>query len=382
MLGRQQYGYRGSKAAEARLAELAVTLEQRVEERSRELEQAQDALRQSQKMEAIGNLTGGVAHDFNNLLQVVSGNLQLLAKDIAGNERAERRVANALAGVGRGAKLASQLLAFGRRSALQPKVVNIGRFVSGMDDMLRRALGDAIEIETAIAGGLWNTLIDPTQIENALLNLAINARDAMDGAGKLTIEAGNAFPDDTYVRGQDVAAGQYVMLAVTDTGTGMAPDVMAKVFELFFSTKAEGKGTGLGLSMVYGFVKQSGGHVGVYSELGSGTTVKLYLSRAYESEDLLVSPEVNEAEGGSETILVAEDDAEVRATVVETLKDLGYRMLTARRVERAQCDRERRCNLPSVHRRCDAWHAQEPGACKESEGTSSEHRGPVHVRMY
>ncbi|QDM24694.1 PAS domain S-box protein [Tardiphaga sp. vice154] len=316
-------------AAESRLAELAETLEQRVEERTAELTKTQDALRQSQKMEAIGNLTGGVAHDFNNLLHVVSGNLQLLTKDIAGNERAERRVANALAGVSRGAKLASQLLAFGRRSALQPKVVNIGRFVSGIDDMLRRALGEAIEVETVVAGGLWNTLIDPPQIENALLNLAINARDAMDGTGKLTIEAGNAFLDDAYVRGEDVAAGQYVMLAVTDTGSGMTPDVMAQVFEPFFSTKPEGKGTGLGLSMVYGFVKQSGGHVRIYSEPGSGTTVKIYLPRVNESEDVLASPDAGLASGGSETILVAEDDEEVRATVVETLKDLGYRVLTA-----------------------------------------------------
>ena len=319
----------GQKAAEARLAELAETLELRVEERTAELARTYDALRQSQKMEAIGNLTGGVAHDFNNLLQVVSGNLQLLTKDIAGNDRAERRVANALAGVSRGAKLASQLLAFGRRSALQPKVVNIGRLVSGMDDMLRRALGEAIEIETVVAGGLWNTLIDPAQIENALLNLAINARDAMAGSGKLTLEAGNAFLDDAYVRGQDVAAGQYVMLAVTDTGTGMTSEVMAKVFEPFVSTKPEGTGTGLGLSMVYGFVKQSGGHIRIYSEPGGGTTVKLYLPRAHESEDVLASTKAVEADGGSETILVAEDDAEVRATVVETLRDLGYRVLTA-----------------------------------------------------
>lgn len=319
----------GQKAAEARLAELAASLELRVEERTDELARTHDALRQSQKMEAIGNLTGGVAHDFNNLLQVVSGNLQLLAKDVAGNDRAERRVVNALAGVSRGAKLASQLLAFGRRSALQPKVVNIGRFVSGMDDMLRRAIGEAIEIETVVAGGLWNTLIDPAQIENALLNLAINARDAMAGTGKLTIEAGNAFLDDAYVRGQDVASGQYVMLAVTDTGAGMTPDVLAKVFEPFFSTKPEGKGTGLGLSMVYGFVKQSGGHIRIYSEPGSGTTVKLYLPRALENEDLVVSPDTMAADGGSETILVAEDDAEVRATVVETLRELGYRVLTA-----------------------------------------------------
>ena len=280
-------------------------------------------------MEAIGNLTGGVAHDFNNLLQVISGNLQLLAKDIAGNDRAERRVSNALAGVSRGAKLASQLLAFGRRAALEPKVVNIGRFVSGIDEMLRRALGEGIEIETIIAGGLWNSFIDPAQIENALLNLAINARDAMDGNGKLTIEAGNAVLDDAYVRDQDIPAGQYVMLAVTDTGAGMPPEIIAQAFEPFFSTKPEGKGTGLGLSMVYGFVKQSGGHVRIYSEVGSGTTIKLYLPRAHQSEDLLVSRDTDAIFGGAETILVAEDDGEVRSTVVETLRDLGYRVLTA-----------------------------------------------------
>ena len=317
------------KAAEARLTALAETLELRVEERTSELNKTQEALRQSQKMEAIGNLTGGVAHDFNNLLQVISGNLQLLAKDIAGNDRAERRVSNALAGVSRGSKLANQLLAFGRRAALEPKVVNIGRFVSGVDEMLRRAIGEGVEIETIIAGGLWNTLIDPAQIENALLNLSINARDAMDGTGKLTIEAGNAVVDDEYARGHDIAPGQYVMLAVTDTGSGMSPEVMAHVFEPFFSTKPEGKGTGLGLSMVYGFVKQSGGHVRIYSEVGSGTTVKLYLPRAHEREDVLVSPSTDPITGGAETILVAEDDAEVRSTVVETLRELGYRVLTA-----------------------------------------------------
>ena len=317
------------KAAESRLAVLAETLEQRVEERTSELLKTQDALRQSQKMEAIGNLTGGVAHDFNNLLQVISGNLQLLTKDIAGNDRAERRVSNALAGVSRGAKLASQLLAFGRRAALEPKVVNIGRFVSGVDEMLRRAIGEGVEIETIIAGGLWNTLIDPAQIENALLNLAINARDAMEGNGKLTIEAGNSSLDDEYAHAHDIAAGQYVMLAVTDTGAGMTPEVIAQAFEPFFSTKPEGKGTGLGLSMVYGFVKQSGGHIRIYSEVGSGTTIKLYLPRADQREDVLVSSASAPIAGGAETILVAEDDAEVRSTVVETLRELGYRVLTA-----------------------------------------------------
>jgi PAS domain S-box-containing protein len=317
------------KAAETRLADLAATLEHRVQERTVELLKTQDALRQSQKMEAIGNLTGGVAHDFNNLLQVISGNLQLASKDVAGNDRAERRIANAMAGVSRGAKLASQLLAFGRRAALEPKVVNIGRFVKGVDDLLRRALGEGVEIETMVAGGLWNTFIDPAQIENALLNLAINARDAMNGNGKLTIEAGNAFLDDAYAREQEVTPGQYVMLAVTDTGEGMTPEIMAQVFEPFFSTKPEGKGTGLGLSMVYGFVKQSGGHVRIYSEVGHGTTVKLYLPRANQREDAVVAPDTLPSTGGSETILVAEDDEEVRTTVVETLKELGYRVLTA-----------------------------------------------------
>ncbi|WP_207460772.1 response regulator [Azospirillum sp. SYSU D00513] len=317
--------------AEEQLRQLNETLEARVIAEIAERRHAEAALQQSQKMEAIGKLTGGVAHDFNNLLQVVSGNLQLLTKDVAGNERAERRVANALAGVSRGAKLASQLLAFGRRQALEPKVVNVGRFVTGMDDMLRRALGEAIEIETIVSGGLWNTLIDPTQVETALLNLAINARDAMDGTGKLTIEAGNAFLDDAYVRSHaDVTPGQYVMLAVSDTGSGMTPEVLAQVFEPFFSTKPEGKGTGLGLSMVYGFVKQSGGHVKIYSEPGQGTTVRLYLPRAEQSEDVVTLVDTGPVVGGTETILVAEDDEEVRATVVEMLTELGYRVLKAK----------------------------------------------------
>ena len=319
------------KAAEADLADLAATLEQRVESEAAELLKTQEALRQSQKMESLGKLTGGVAHDFNNLMQVVSGNLQLLAKDIAGNERAERRASNALAGVSRGAKLASQLLAFGRRQALEPKVVNIGRAVSGMDDMLRRAIGDAIEVETVVSGGLWNTFIDPAQIENAVLNLAINARDAMKGDGKLTIELGNAYLDDAYARAhEEVTAGQYVLLAVTDTGSGMAPDVVAQVFEPFFSTKPQGEGTGLGLSMVYGFVKQSGGHVKIYSEVGQGTTIKLYLPRVDQSEDVVVAIDTGPIVGGPETILVAEDDEEVRTTVVDMLTELGYRVLKAK----------------------------------------------------
>jgi PAS domain S-box-containing protein len=319
------------KAAEAALGNLAATLEERVSQRTAELIKTQDALRQSQKMESIGNLTGGIAHDFNNLLQVVSGNLQLLGNDVAGNDRAERRVQNAMAGVTRGSKLASQLLAFGRRQPLAPKVINVARLIRDLDELLRRSIGEGIELETVIAGGLWNTLIDPGNVENALLNLALNARDAMDGQGRLTIEVNNATLDQDYAyRYPEAASGQYVMIAVSDTGCGMAPDIVEKVFEPFFTTKPEGRGTGLGLSMVYGFVKQSGGHVKIYSEPGQGTTIRMYLPRSTQSEDPPVDVESGPIIGGSETILVAEDDDAVRETVVALLGELGYRVLKAR----------------------------------------------------
>ncbi|HYE00103.1 MAG TPA: PAS domain-containing protein [Alphaproteobacteria bacterium] len=311
----------------AELAEANRRLKAEMEERAR----AEEALRHAQKMEAIGKLTGGVAHDFNNLLQVIGGNLQLLDRDVAGNARASRRVRNALVGVDRGAKLAAQLLAFARRQPLEPKAVNLGRLVRGMGDMLRRALGEAVEIETVIGGGLWNTLVDPAQVENAILNLAVNARDAMAGAGRLTIEAGNAALDDAYAAAHaEVEPGQYVMLAVTDTGGGIPPEILPRVFEPFFTTKGEGHGTGLGLSMVYGFVKQSGGHVKIYSEPGHGTTVRLYLPRVREAEQIQAEPAAGPpVSGGTETVLVVEDDREVRATVVELLGELGYRVLQA-----------------------------------------------------
>lgn len=295
------------------------------------LQAAQATMMRSQKLEAIGQLTGGVAHDFNNLLQVISGNLQLLSRDVAGNVRAEMRVQNALGGVARGSKLASQLLAFARRQPLEPRVVNVGRLIKGMDEMLRRALGGEIEVETVVAGGLWNSLIDPDQFENAVLNLAINARDAMNGEGRLTIEASNAFLDDDYVRQHDeLSAGQYVMIAVTDTGIGIPPQILERVYEPFFTTKAEDKGTGLGLAMVYGFLKQSGGHVKIYSEVGAGTTVKLYFPRDSASEDALVAAPTSEVQGGEETILVVEDDDEVREVAVAMLTELGYRVVKAR----------------------------------------------------
>ncbi|WP_148219541.1 response regulator [Azospirillum sp. B510] len=305
-------------------------------EQGQALRQAEEQLRRAQKMEAVGQLTGGVAHDFNNLLQVIGGNLQLLLNDVGDNARAADRVRNALSGVSRGAKLASSLLAFARRQPLEPRVVNPGRLIRGLDDMLRRVLGEEIRIEVIGGGGLWNTVVDPTQVENALLNLAINARDAMKGRGVLTIEAGNAELDDVYAaRHGDVRPGQYVMLAVTDTGSGMSPEVRERAFDPFFTTKPEGHGTGLGLSMVYGFVKQSGGHVKIYSEMGHGTTIRLYLPRTQEVEDPPVAVDMAPAGGGSETVLVVEDDEEVRHTVVAMLTDLDYRVLQARDAQSA-----------------------------------------------
>ena len=295
-----------------------------------ELEKARAALLQSQKMEALGKLTGGVAHDFNNVLQVLRGNLELLEGRHGRDAWTKERLGKAIEAVEHGANLASQLLAFGRRQALQPIVVNLAVMLRGMDDMLRRALGEIIHVETVISGGLWNTLVDPNHLENVVLNLAINARDAMPEGGKLTLELSNATLDDHYsALDADVREGQYVLLAITDTGTGMPADVLERAFEPFFTTKPEGQGTGLGLSMAYGFIKQSGGHIRIYSEPAHGTIVKIYLPRSLESAVDLEPVQPLALTGGSETILVVEDDRRVQATVVETLRQLGYAVLKA-----------------------------------------------------
>ncbi|HUD53317.1 CHASE3 domain-containing protein [Parvibaculum sp.] len=293
-------------------------------------------IRQAQKMEAIGHLTGGIAHDFNNLLQIISANLDLLATDVQGSPRASGRLQNAISGVERGSRLTQQLLAFARRQPLDPRPLNLGRLLQEMTELLRRTLGERYDVEAVIAGGLWNTLIDPVQVENAILNLAINARDAMKDGGKLTIEVSNAVLDDAYAaEHEEVSPGQYVMLAVSDTGEGMPQDVMARVFEPFFTTKPEGRGTGLGLSQVYGFVKQSGGHIKIYSEIGHGTTVKLYLPRARRGQEAIQKPTLAPVEGGTETILVVEDDAGVRAAATDLLKELGYSVLKAENADEA-----------------------------------------------
>jgi len=317
--------------AEDQLRQLNETLEARVRDEIERHRTTEQALHRAQKMESMGQLTGGVAHDFNNLLQVIAGNLQMLSKDVEGNDKAGQRVENALSAVARGAKLASQLLAFGRRQPLEPRVIQPNRLVNEMDELLRRSLGEAIEVEVIVPSNLWNICVDRAQLESALLNLAINARDAMDGPGRLTIEMSNAQLDATYAEAAgDVAAGDYVMLAVTDTGCGMAPDVLERIFDPFYSTKPEGRGTGLGMSMVYGFVKQSGGHVSVYSEPGEGTTVRIYLPRS-DSEEESDAPQYDgPITGGTETVLVVEDDEAVRTTVVDLLGSLGYRVLTAR----------------------------------------------------
>jgi PAS domain S-box-containing protein len=319
----QGHDVTAQKVAQSRLEELASNLESRVEERTRELLEMQEVLRQAQKMEAVGNLAGGIAHDFNNLLQVMQGSLQLLERHVQ-DARGRTYLDNALSATQRGTKLAAQLLAFGRRQPLEPRVINLERLVKDMDGLLRRSIREGIEVEITAEDGLWNTLADPTNVETALLNLAINARDAMDGHGKLTIALGNADLDsDRSRRALDLAPGQYVVLSVTDTGSGIPADIIDKVFDPFFSTKPEGKGTGLGLSMVYGFARQSGGHVNISSEPGQGTTVRLYLPRALAEEQATERP-VEPITGGSETILVVEDDD------AELLRELGYRVLLAR----------------------------------------------------
>jgi PAS domain S-box-containing protein len=301
-----------------------------------QLEEAREALQHAQRLEAVGKLTGGVAHDFNNILQVIGGSLQLLSGTVAGIPAALRYLEMALRAVDRGGKLAAQLLAFARRQPLQPVVLNIGRTVRGLEDLVQRAVGETVEVEAAVSASLWNTLVDPHQLENVVLNLAINARDAMPNGGKLTIELSNTMLDDSYVSAaHEVPPGQYVLLAISDTGTGMTPEVLARAVEPFFTTKADGQGTGLGLSMAFGFVKQSGGHFRIYSEVGHGTTIKAYFPRTLEAEQARPEPGAAEVRGGSETILVVEDDPNVQATVVGMLGDLGYHVLRADNAEMA-----------------------------------------------
>ena len=307
---------------------------QRLLAESAQRELAEEALRQSQKMEAVGQLTGGLAHDFNNLLTGIAGSLQLMRARIAQGRvgELERYVAAAQASADRAAALTHRLLAFSRRQTLDPKLVEANRLVAGMEELLARTVGATVSVHTELAAGLGSVLCDPNQLENALLNLAINARDAMPQGGRLTIRTADMDLDPAFAAQRDMAAGRYVTVSVTDTGTGMPPDVVRRAFDPFFTTKPIGMGTGLGLSMIYGFAKQSGGQVRIHSREGLGTTVRLYLPRlqgmAESSPDAAAAPDLPQALAG-ETVLVVDDEPVVRMLVVEVLQELGYAALEA-----------------------------------------------------
>ena len=296
--------------------------------------QTEAALRQSQKMEAVGQLTGGLAHDFNNLLAGISGSLEMMQSRMQQGRlsEVERYIIAAQGAAKRAASLTHRLLAFSRRQTLDPKPINVNRLIADMQDMIQRTVGPAVSVEVAGASSLWAVLVDPSQLENALLNLCINARDAMPEGGKITIETANKWLDDRAAREQNMAAGQYVAMCVTDTGVGMSSEVIAHVFEPFFTTKPIGKGTGLGLSMIYGFAKQSGGQVRIYSEVDKGSTICIYLPRhAGEATDVstderMQSPARSETNA---TVLVVDDEPTVRMLVTDILDELGYTAIEA-----------------------------------------------------
>ena len=318
----------------AELARFNETLEQQVQERTASLMAAEEALRQSQKMEAVGQLTGGIAHDFNNLLAGITGSLEIIGNRIAqGRFNDVERFSIAAQGAAkRAAALTHRLLAFSRRQTLDPRPTDANRLVRGMEDLIRRTTGPSVHLEVVAAGGLWATLVDPHQLENALLNLCINARDAMPNGGRLTIETGNRWLDERAARSQDLDPGQYVSLCVSDTGEGMPPEVVARAFEPFFTTKPIGQGTGLGLSMIYGFARQSGGQVRIYSEPGQGAMVCLYLPRFHgEVEDADASSQIVSlpAAGAGETVMIVDDEPTVRMLVAEVLHEIGYQCIEA-----------------------------------------------------
>jgi signal transduction histidine kinase/ActR/RegA family two-component response regulator len=330
-------GRRRQYEARSRLDELsglAATLEERVSQEVGARAEAEENLRQSQKMEAVGQLTGGIAHDFNNLLAAIGGSLEMIQARVAQGRMdvVDRYIAAGQNAVRRAAALTHRLLAFSRRQTLDPRPTNVNRLIAGMEEMIRRTVGPSIQIEVVGAGGLWSTLVDPNQLDNALLNLCLNARDAMPDGGRLTIETANKWLDERAAKERELSPGQYVSLCVTDTGTGMAPAVIAHAFEPFYTTKPFGQGTGLGLSMIYGFARQSGGQIRIYSELGKGTTMCLYLPRhdrnAEEDEASVVSAEAKPA-GDGEVVLVIDDEPTIRMLISEVLEEHGYAVVEA-----------------------------------------------------
>jgi PAS domain S-box-containing protein len=322
------------RRVEQELATLTASLEQQVEERTRELMTAESHLRQAQKMEAVGQLTGGLAHDFNNMLTGISGAIEMMQVRIRQGRIEELdRYANAAQGAARrAAALTHRLLAFSRRQTLDPKPTDINRLIDGMRDLVQRTVGPAVTIEVVGAGGLWPAMVDPNQLENALLNLCINARDAMPDGGRITIETANRWLDSRTARERDLEPGQYLSLCVTDTGTGMTPEVQARAFDPFYTTKPMGEGTGLGLSMIYGFARQSGGQVRIYSELYQGTTMCIYLPRYYgdaEDDRDAVPAGLPRPGEGRHTVMVVDDEPTIRMLVVEIVEELGHTVLQA-----------------------------------------------------
>ena len=317
-------------------------------EAQRILRETQEQLAQSQRMEAVGQLSGGIAHDFNNLLMIIMGNLDRIRHETealgASAANVQRSIANAMRGAQRGAALTQRLLAFSRRQPLNPKVLDLNKYLSGVGDFLQRALGETIEIEVIGAPRLWPIEVDIPQLETSLVNVAVNARDAMPNGGKLTVEASNQMLDRDYRRANpEVASGQYALISISDTGHGMTPDTLTRAFEPFFTTKEIGQGTGLGLSQVYGFVKQSGGHVKIYSEVGHGTTVKLYFPRSRgQADEVEDDSGLSRTSTDSEVILVVEDDSDLRWYLIEALRDLDYRTIAAPDANAALAVLERR----------------------------------------
>jgi signal transduction histidine kinase len=329
------------RRAEQALRELNDTLEERIAARSRELMETEEQLRQSQKMEAVGQLTGGLAHDFNNLLTGITGSLEMLQTRLQqGRLKDLERYISAAQGAGRrAAALTHRLLAFSRRQSLDPKPTDVNRLVAGMEELIRRTMGPAIKVEIVGTMGVWSTLVDPNQLENALLNLCINARDARPRGGRLIIETANKWLDDRAARTRDLAPGQFISLCVSDNGTGMPPEVIRRAFDPFFTTKPIGQGTGLGLSMIYGFARQSGGQARIYSEVGQGTMVCIYLPRhhgaaedpadaAEDPADAAAALRPLRAEQG-ETVLIVDDEPTVRMLVADVLEEFGYTAIEA-----------------------------------------------------
>jgi PAS domain S-box-containing protein len=320
---------RAAEKANAEIMELNRTLEERITQAVQARVKSEEDLRQAQKMDAVGQLTGGIAHDFNNMLAIILSALNLLERRLAKGENVTRYIAAARDGANRAASLTQRLLAFSRQQTLTPEPLNANQMVADMSELLRRTLGEAVQLEAVLAGGLWQVLADRNQLENAIVNLAINARDAMPEGGRLTIETANCHLDEAYAAEHAVEPGQFVMVAVTDTGTGMTPEIMARAFDPFFTTKDVGKGTGLGLSQVFGFVKQSNGHIKIYSEVGHGTTIKIYLPRLYGTAD---APKRKGSQdlalpSGREFVLLVEDDEQVLSLTAQMLRDLGYGVL-------------------------------------------------------